>query len=197
MDITYFEARPPASVELIKKTIQSLGVHPGNWLINFWAVHNGAILNEIFLIYSIDEISERNKQYEVELDFPGYLLIGDDSGGRLLLIKKNVPDGFFLIGSGDPFIENALYFNSIGEVLNEVCASDKPEIDFGKIVSMGAASIDPSDVLFLKKELGFSGSMAELKKKLSMGGEVIASNVMFIKYKNALDKCAKLIKFVA
>jgi hypothetical protein len=197
VNITYFEARPPAPFELIKKTVQSLGVHPESWLIKFWEVHNGAILNGIVLIYSIDEISERNKQYDIELDFPSYLLIGNDSGGRLLLIKKNAPDGFFLIDSGDPFIENALYFKSIGEILNEVCASSKTEFDFGKIVSMGAESIDSSDVLFLKKELDFLGSMAELKQKLSMGGEVIASDVNFIKYKNALDKCAKLIKFVS
>jgi hypothetical protein len=196
MNVTYTEERPPASAKAIKKIIDSLGFDSSNWLVNFWALHDGAMLNGLVLIYSTDEILERNKQYEINLYFPGYFLVGDDSGGRLLLMKKNVSAEFFLIDAGNPFLGDALPFNSISEVLSEVCASGGDEFEFGDIVSVGADNINSSDLLFLKKELGFPGSITDLRKKLLMEGEVIVADVSLFKYQKALASCGNLIRFI-
>src|SRR5262245_27821858 len=42
---------------------------------------DGLFANDIVKLYSIDEIAERNSTYEVAEYLPGYLMIGDDSGG--------------------------------------------------------------------------------------------------------------------
>lgn len=64
---------------------------------------NGFSLKSGVIIYSSDELVERNKTFEVEKYAPGYLAIGDDSGGRSILIPLTGA-GVFLVdqGSMDP-----------------------------------------------------------------------------------------------
>ena len=59
----------------------------------------------------------RNQTYEVDSTFPGYVSIGDDSGGRLILMPSSGDTSFHLIGAGDPFIDDAEVFASIEALL--------------------------------------------------------------------------------
>jgi hypothetical protein len=43
-------------------------------------------------VYCVSNLVERNDTYEVTVYCPGFLLIGDDSGGRGLLISTNEPN---------------------------------------------------------------------------------------------------------
>ncbi|MCH5677805.1 hypothetical protein [Streptomyces gilvus] len=54
-------------------------------------------------VYSADCIGERNTTYEVARYAPGFLLIGDDSGGR-----------GFLLGADDP--DSAVYSSDLGDL---------------------------------------------------------------------------------
>lgn len=43
-------------------------------------------------VYSADSRVERNDTYEVERYAPGFVLIGDDGGGRGFLVRADDPD---------------------------------------------------------------------------------------------------------
>lgn len=60
---------------------------------------NGFSLDNGLLIYGTDELLERNKTFEVDIYAPGYFAIGDDSGGRVVLIAFEHP-GVFLVDQG-------------------------------------------------------------------------------------------------
>lgn len=60
---------------------------------------NGALLDSGVSIYSVDDLVERNTTYEVLEYCPGFLLVGDDSGGRGFLIDLK-DDAGRIYGSG-------------------------------------------------------------------------------------------------
>ncbi|UZE26162.1 SMI1/KNR4 family protein [Pseudomonas sp. B21-056] len=64
---------------------------------------NGFSLRNGLVIYSSDELVERNDTLEVEKYAPGYLVIGDDSGGRSIVVSYT-DESVFLVdqGSMDP-----------------------------------------------------------------------------------------------
>ena len=64
---------------------------------------NGFSLNEGLLVYSTEEVPERNETLEVQEYAPGYLAVGDDSGGRSVMLSL-VRGELFLVdqGSMDP-----------------------------------------------------------------------------------------------
>lgn len=60
---------------------------------------NGFSLQTGVVVYSSDEIFERNETLEVSTYAPGYLAIGDDSGGRSILISF-ISECVCLVGQG-------------------------------------------------------------------------------------------------
>jgi hypothetical protein len=66
-------------------------------------IANGFTFENGLRIYSSVEVIERNATLETEIYAPGYLAIGDDSGGRCILIALH-DEGVFLVdmGSMDP-----------------------------------------------------------------------------------------------
>ncbi|MFC8431897.1 hypothetical protein [Streptomyces sp. NPDC057253] len=53
-------------------------------------------------MYSAGDIGERNATYEVVRYAPGFLLVGDDGGGRGFLLRADDPDSaVFSSGLGD------------------------------------------------------------------------------------------------
>ena len=76
------------------------------------------------IIYSSSEVLERNETFEVSLYAPGYLAIGDDSGGRSILISNSSAEVFIVDqGSMDPddFI---LLSSSLAEWISSGCRLD-------------------------------------------------------------------------
>ncbi|BEU27124.1 SMI1/KNR4 family protein [Paraburkholderia caribensis] len=53
---------------------------------------DGALLDSGISLYRLDDLAERNETYEVDDYCRGYLLIGDDSGGKGFLIKLENDD---------------------------------------------------------------------------------------------------------
>lgn len=64
---------------------------------------NGFSLNGGLLVYSTEEVAERNETLEVQEYAPGYLAIGDDSGGQSIMLSLTSCDLFLVDqGSMDP-----------------------------------------------------------------------------------------------
>lgn len=60
---------------------------------------DGFSLSDGVVVYRSDDVQERNETFEVDKYAPGYLAIGDDSGGRSLLIKYE-GSGVYLVDQG-------------------------------------------------------------------------------------------------
>ena len=90
-----------SSIEEINKWAG--GALPGYYL-EFLASHVEGIVGDLVLIYGTDSLIERNETHETREYCPGYLAIGDDSGGRVFLIAREAKFTVYLsqMGSMDP-----------------------------------------------------------------------------------------------
>ncbi|MEW1841585.1 hypothetical protein AB0392_26905 [Nonomuraea angiospora] len=71
-------------------------------LVALWRVRDGLLTGSGVTVYSAGDIGERNATYEVAQYAPGFLLVGDDSGGRGFLLRADDPDSpVFSSGLGD------------------------------------------------------------------------------------------------
>lgn len=182
MTIKYTETKHAASAKSITDIIQTLGVDRDVWIVKFWSRYDGALLNDQVLMYSTNDIVERNQTYEIGINFPERVLIGDDSGGRLILIDKTIPDVFYLIDSGDPFLEDAVIFHSIEELMDNISGEETDLSATFNIVAIASDKPTPQEVLAIKKGLGLSFSITDLKGKLEKRNEIILSDVKIVKY---------------
>ncbi|QEI08723.1 hypothetical protein FXN63_24905 [Pigmentiphaga aceris] len=124
MSMIYTYANAPASAADIQAMCEQLGLPATCWLGGFWAAHNGAMLNDLVVIYATDDIAERNQTYDVGTSFPDHVSVGDDSGGRLILMPKSGAPRFHLLDAGDPFIEDADVFDSLEALVAYVVSED-------------------------------------------------------------------------
>ncbi|MQS16780.1 hypothetical protein F7Q99_32480 [Streptomyces kaniharaensis] len=62
-------------------------------LVALWGVQGGLLTESGVAVYSTGCIGERNATYEVAQCAPGFVLVGDDSGGRGFLVRAGDPDG--------------------------------------------------------------------------------------------------------
>ncbi|MES5819764.1 hypothetical protein [Streptomyces sp. RG80] len=71
-------------------------------LVALWSVRDGLLTESGVCVYSAGSIGERNATYEVAQYAPGFVLIGDDSGGRGFLLRADDLDSaVFSSGLGD------------------------------------------------------------------------------------------------
>ncbi|UFH51288.1 hypothetical protein [Pseudomonas sp. KNUC1026] len=122
MDLPYTSKNPPASTEAITLAMQQCTIEPRAWICGFWAQCDGAMIIDLVQIYSTDMITERQQTYEIAAYFPDHLLVGDDSGGRLILLERSGKHRFYLQDSGDPFIDDAMAFSSIDDLIKAVAS---------------------------------------------------------------------------
>lgn len=85
--------------------------------------HSNEYQNDLVVLYVSGDIIERNETYETKEYAPGYIAIGDDSGGSAFLLKLEENDPpVHIVGHGsmDPdYME--LVSNSFSEWLNNNC----------------------------------------------------------------------------
>ncbi|WP_434694681.1 SMI1/KNR4 family protein [Pseudomonas sp. Z1-14] len=82
---------------------RELGMQLPDVYVQMLNLANGFSLESGVVMYSSDELVERNETFEVKKYAPGYLAVGDDSGGRSILLSL-VNKGVYLVdqGSMDP-----------------------------------------------------------------------------------------------
>lgn len=83
-----------------------------------------AIIGEQVLLYPLEYVIERNETWETKKYCPGYIAIGDDSGGRVLLISLSSPDCFLFWG--DTGFLDPNYFKPLDVVLRDWLAAKCP-----------------------------------------------------------------------
>ncbi len=72
----------PSTTSDITHACSALGLSADAWPVRFWQQRSGgAMLEDQVQIYATADIEERNHTYEVADYFPGWVAVGDDSGG--------------------------------------------------------------------------------------------------------------------
>ncbi|NEB00987.1 SMI1/KNR4 family protein [Streptomyces sp. SID13726] len=61
-------------------------------LVELWEVTDGLMTDAGVTVYAAECIGERNSTYEVAQYAPGFVLIGDNSGGRGFLLRADGSD---------------------------------------------------------------------------------------------------------
>ncbi|MFV3284720.1 SMI1/KNR4 family protein [Pseudomonas sp. NY15356] len=191
----YTERHDAAPDKLIEEVAERLGIVTGSWILEFWRKSDGALLNDQVLIYSTSDIEERNDTFEVDKNFKGMVAIGDDSGGRIILIDKNDAGKLWLVDAGSVSLEASDQFVSLDQLLDFIVSEDDvDDVGVGDIVTVGSKpSLD--EVFNIKKALAVNVSVVELKKLLEEPGQVLLRSVYAQKYERALIEFSHIIRF--
>jgi hypothetical protein len=95
--------RPPSPPAAVAAAAEAFGgpLHPR--LLDLYAHSDGFSADDGVTVYEAASLAERNDTFEVGIYAPGYLLIGDDSGGR-----------GFLLAADDP--QSPVYVSDLGDL---------------------------------------------------------------------------------
>ena len=175
---------------ILKKTYFNL-ITPD--YIDLLKCSNGFETEEGVVIYGIEELEERQGAYEIEFYAPGYLAIGDDSGGAVIIFKENA---VLTVDAGSMSPKDmVLISGSITQWVLQGCPLDESEEDEGGISYGDTVDIylelKPNDLKFLlklKKKLYLNTSIGDLKNGLNNLPICLLSEVPYGKYKKRLDE---------
>ena len=94
------------------KLIESLPESYVNWLNS---IDESVLFNDLVLLYSRDDLPERNETFEIQTYLPEFVLIADDSGGRGILLRRSKESAVYIADLGglqpDDLVELATSFS--------------------------------------------------------------------------------------
>jgi len=103
------EIQDAATDQQIAEAENEMGVKFSEEYRRLLTYSDGLFANDIVKLYSTDEIAERNGTYEIAEYLPGYLMIGDDSGGYgIFLDAGSNPSPVYLMGHGSLLLSEAI-----------------------------------------------------------------------------------------
>jgi hypothetical protein len=130
---------------------------------------NGLATNEGMIIYGIEDILERNATWEIQDYAPGFISIGDDSGGRVFLMSLDNKEQILIVDSGDMNLEHAeLITTNLFQWINNGLRIDMIETsndnwsEICKIVVVGTPDGALRDLIKIKGKLGLNIPTSEL-----------------------------------
>lgn len=83
-----FEWNPPASDPAIRQAECEYGGPLPAEYVALVTAHNGGIASSSLSILEVEDVVQRNADYEVSEYMPGYFMIGDDGGGTAILLNE-------------------------------------------------------------------------------------------------------------
>ncbi|NEN75482.1 SMI1/KNR4 family protein [Pelistega sp. NLN82] len=98
-----FDLNKPADISVIQDTMKEYDFTIPVSYVEFLLISNG-LYAENFVLLEAEEIFQRNKDYEIDLYLPEYIIIGDDNGGIAILME---------------FKTGNIYANGLGSLLPE------------------------------------------------------------------------------
>jgi hypothetical protein len=69
-------------------------------LENLLYKNNGEFVSEVVRLYALDELEEMNETYQTAEYCPGFITIGDDSGGRAIICDVECSGPLYIVGHG-------------------------------------------------------------------------------------------------
>ncbi len=92
MDLTLHETEPPAGNESLEALTDYVGRPLPARYRELLQASNGLASGEYVVLYAAEDVPERNDTYGARECAPGYLAIGDDGGGRAIMLKLGADD---------------------------------------------------------------------------------------------------------
>lgn len=120
-----FDLNKPADISVIQNTMKEYDFTLPISYVEFLLISNG-LYAENFVLLEIEEIFQRNKDYEISLYLPEYIMIGDDSGGIAILMELKTGN-IYANGLGSLLPED-LKFQS--KSLEEFLLNENPSVQY-------------------------------------------------------------------
>lgn len=192
----FTEKHRPAPTAKIEALCRKIGISRSSWIVEFWEQTDGALIDDQVLIYSVSEIEERNSTFEIYNNFKGMVAVGDDSGGRVILIDRGGLGDIYLVDAGGEGLDDENRFSSLEELLEDLSNEIGEDNEVvGNIVTVEGCKPTLEEIVSIKRMLALDCSSAKLKSMLGEGGAILLRAVYFQRYREALDKLSHVIRF--
>jgi hypothetical protein len=164
---------------------------------------NGFFTEDGILIYGADDILERNITLEVKDYAKGYVVVGDDGGDIVFLMRQNIDAKEILaVDSGDMNPDNAKQMSSdLIKWIADGCKINKSQkitthcyTDLYDVILASNPEGGSKDLLKLKNALEFDMPTAELLKGSKKLPFLLMSNVPYGKTIKCIEKLGELGK---
>ncbi len=170
-----------------------LGGLPAEYILLLRA-SNGVLAENGVTLYSALDLIERNQTYEISTYAPDYLAVGDDGGGKAVLLLRTSPGlspiyliGHGAIGSYEPTILSESLEAWIESGL-EVGISDDDEIpEYADVYLESVPHADMRVLVEMKRVLGLQIGIGELKTLATRVPVCIAQGVPYGKYRKRCE----------
>ena len=111
-----FQLAPPLSLAAITALQNEAGYDFPPDYVALLQITNGLTCDGQLHLLAGEDLAGRNRDYEVQAYMPGYVMIGDDSGGNAILIGPSSPE-VFEVGMG---VMNADWMKRSAQNLSEL-----------------------------------------------------------------------------
>jgi hypothetical protein len=101
VNLSEHRTEPPASDESLEALADYVGQPLPAQYLELLKASNGLGSGDFVRLYAAEEVPESNDTYEAKEYAPGYLAIGDDGGGKAIMLKLDSDDpAVSLVGHG-------------------------------------------------------------------------------------------------
>lgn len=161
---------------------------------------DGMALASGVILYRSAELLERNRTFELETYLPGYVAIGDDSGGKLFLLRSRENSPVLRVGAGAlGSVEPDVVADSLESWIDLGCPSDaatesQAEVRFPDIADVYLDVLPDgklANLLAIKTELGLELGIPQLKQLAQNLPARLASGVPYGKFRKRCDAVNK------
>jgi hypothetical protein len=186
---------PSAAAREIEKVEKRLNTILPTSYKELLLVSNGLANNEGIIFYGTDDILERNETWETQDYAPGFISIGDDSGGRVFLMSLGDEEEILIVDSGDMTPDHAELIstdliqwinNGLRLEINETSKVDWSENC--KIVVVGSQDGALKDLIKIKGILGLTISTSKLLKGSKNLPFVLTEGIPYGKAKKVIEE---------
>ncbi|MDM1371855.1 hypothetical protein HX052_09080 [Myroides marinus] len=160
-------------------------------VLKFWNTYECLLYNNGIALFGFDEAIERNSTYEVNDYVPDYYMIGNDSGGTGIFLKRGDKEFIvYYLGLG---ALGSLPFESLGIsffewIENDPILEEEEEFNYFDIIVTKKPAELTKFIFDLKKEFDLTISLGEIKKQIEEEHFVVRQNLIEGVYKNLVDR---------
>jgi hypothetical protein len=179
-------------IQIVEKRLNAILPIPYKELL---LASNGLATNEGIVIYGTDDLLERNETWKTQEYAPGFVPIGDDSGGRVFRMSLSDKEEILIVDSGDMTPDHAelISTNLIQWVLNglRIELKETSKIDWSencRIVVVNIQDGGLKDLIKMKAILGINISTSELLKMSKSLPFVLTQEIPYGKAKKLIEE---------
>lgn len=186
MDYNIDKQNPGISDDELLSLMQNYNIRFPHSYIDFLRYSNGFQSINSDLIYSSEEVKERNQYYEIDKYMPNYFAIGDGDGEYVYLMKKDtLSKEIFMYDSISIAINDCLpervfknFYSFIDFIVKDRFVEENENIDCYSI-SLTKPVNDIKLIIKMKKVFGYDGDLKSLLNGCKNAPFTLKENITF------------------